>query len=268
VPGTVPGLPPEAQNYIRALEARLEQAERSLRLLPQQRGPLPGWLRAGTIEASSIITSTITAALLQGPQPPSGPFAKLDLTGNTPGSSPLLDINDGTRDRVQIGNLASYTDPSGIVSPAGYGGRVIDTVGNLLWDAVGHSQVIKLLGSIVNQSQTGVTGNGSWQTVSGTTVNFTPSRPVPVLALGAMTLADPTVGDTGFNLTGTALVDGAQNNANGPVFAPGTSSFSTMYFAYGTFSNAAHSVALGVNQTNTHLWTAINCYLFAFQFGG
>lgn len=262
MPGTVPDLTPAAQAYIRALETRLEQAERALRLLPQQRGPLPGWLRAGVLEAS-----TIYAAKLAPPLGTTGPQGSLDLSGATPGQSPLLDINDGTRDRVQIGNLAAYTDPNGIASPAMYGGRAVDPNGFLIWDTIGNSQVMSILGTPVkNASQMGVTGNGSWQTVSGTTVSFTLNRNVSVLALGAMTVVDPTVGDTGFNLEASVLVDGAQSNNLGPVFAPGTASFPCTPWAFFT-NTGAHTVALGVNQTNTHMWTAIGCYLFAFLLG-
>ena len=189
--GTVPDLSQTAQSYLRALEARLEQAERSLRLLPNQRGPLPGWLRAGTIESSVIVASTIYAAKLLPPQGTTGPHASLDLSGATPGVSPLLDINDGTRDRVQIGNLAAYTDPAGVVSPAMYGGRAVDASGNLVWDTVGHSQVMKVLAS----SNTG-------GTFSSSTLNGVAGPPFGITGTGG----EVQVASVGFSLGRQATV--------------------------------------------------------------
>jgi hypothetical protein len=230
VAGTVPNLPPEAQRYLQALEVRLEQAERSLRLLPQQRGPLPGWLRAGTVEASSIIASTITAALLQGPQPPSGPFASLDLTGSTPGQSPLLRISDGTRDRIQIGNLASYTDPAGVVSPAMYGGRAVDATGLLVWDTVGHSQVMKVLatsntgGSFAASTLVGVAGppfgiTGTGGEVQITSAGFSLSRMTTVKIEGLASAAGwTTSGIIPLIAPIYIRVDGQANSVPGTVF--------------------------------------------------
>lgn len=61
----------------------------------------------------------------------------LDLIETSPGLGPLMWVSDGTRQRVQAGNLAVYTAPNGVTSPAQYGFRAIDSTGNILFDSLG-----------------------------------------------------------------------------------------------------------------------------------
>lgn len=178
--GTVPSLPPDAQRYIAALEKRLEQAEKSLLLLPHQKGPLPGWLRSGTVEASRII-----ASLIQGPQPvPAGAGQlTIDTTGSTPGSSPLIQVTDPNGVvRAVLGNLAANG-----VSPAQWGFRANDASGNPIFDSLGLIGVAKNIAEVVNINA--VQGNNlAFADVSGAvTPSFTLARTsnLLVMAMGS-----------------------------------------------------------------------------------
>jgi len=158
--------------------------------------------------------------------------------------------------------------PARGISPAQWGFRANDAAGNPIFDSLGLIAVMNVLGSITNISSGSQTGNGSWQTVGSTTVSFTLSRATSVLALAYMTLDDPTVGDTGYVLNGTVLIDGALDTSASPVFfIPNAPGAALTLFAVKAFSSGSHSVALGVQQTNTHLWAVVGAYLYAFQLG-
>lgn len=205
MPGTVPNLPPEAQKYIRALEERLELAERSLRLLPQQRGPLPGWLRAGVIEASKIFGTGFGTPGVGG--------MSLDMTGNVPGSSPLLRENDGTRDRVLLGNLDVYTDPAGLVSPAQQGVRVIDGGGFLVMDTIGHAGVMSVLGSFTDSAADTITSTTP-TVLDSVSVSFNLARQLNVLAWYMSTASVTTTGARG-GATARMFFDGVGHGPTG-----------------------------------------------------
>ena len=154
------------------------------------------------------------------------------------------------------------------VSPAQWGFRANDADGNPIFDSLGLIAVMKVLGSITNVSSGSQTGNGGWQGVASTAVSFNLARAATVLALGYMTLDDPTVGDTGYVLNGTVLVDGAQDSSASPVFfIPNAPGAALTVFAVKSFSAGSHSVSLGVQQTNTHLWAVVGAYLYAFLLG-
>ena len=87
----------------------------------------------------------------------------LDLIQGGAGLGPILVVNDGTYQRVQSGHLAAYTDPNGITSPATYGLRVLDALGNLLFDSIGISAVAKVVTSQIHAFGAGQTivGPGS-----------------------------------------------------------------------------------------------------------
>jgi len=172
--------------------------------------------------------------------------------------------------RWQVGDLAAYTGPNGVTSPAQTGERALDASGNLLYDTVGLSSTGKLLGSQTNFSQGTTTGNGSYQTVSGSTVSFSLTRPTMILVLARGLVTDPTVGDTGFLLSTSILIDGAQSLGNGPEFFNliGSGNSMTPFAVIPLMAGGSHSAALGVKQTNGKSWAATSCSLYVFQLGG
>jgi hypothetical protein len=89
--------------------------------------------------ATTILDSAGTKRVLLGKDASDGSYGVkiYDAHGNPLVTNDLITINDAVRNRVQLGNLASYTDPFGIVSPAGYGGRVLDSAGGIAWDSSG-----------------------------------------------------------------------------------------------------------------------------------
>jgi hypothetical protein len=99
------------------------------------------------------------------------------------GSIPAISINDGTRVRIQHGNLSNYTDPNGHTSAAGYGGRVLDSSGNMLWDAIGLIGVMQSGGFAANNSSQALAGSGAsnWTDVTGTSFTLTLVRPVRII---------------------------------------------------------------------------------------
>lgn len=139
-----------------------------------------------TFEAKN--DGSVFASKLKLQSSPSGSYILMNAQGAaTAGVSPYLSINDGTRDRVQFGNLASYTDPSGFSSAAGYGGRALDSSGNLLWDTNGISQTMKRI-----SSNSFGAGNINVNATTAFVVPFSPinyvlSRQQTVLIIGTMT---------------------------------------------------------------------------------
>ena len=147
------------QTVIEKLQRDVAKLQKeTLPLLSYQRGPAPGWLAAGQVGPG---TSTKSAM-------------HLNIDGNLVGQSPRQTVTDANgRIRVEIGNLAAYTDPGGLVSPADYGARVISGTGGLLWDSGQLIRIEPLLGF--------GSGNGSFTSttaavISGTPVTFTVSR--------------------------------------------------------------------------------------------
>lgn len=204
-------------------------------------------------------------------------FAKILLQSAKSGAQLVLDaanaifrINDGTRDRVAFAvSLPAYTDPNGVTSPAGAIGRLVDSNGNLLWDSSGISQTMADVASAA-AAGTGSTntGTGSYQTVSGTSVSFTLTRKTKVLILATMMFIDNLVGDTGYTLTGSIMVDGSPV---GPViYNLGNASSSLMSYAVVTLASGTHTAALAVNQTSGKQWVVGSgtAYLDVFQLGG
>jgi hypothetical protein len=127
-----PNLPPDQQRLRwTTLEKRLEDIERGLSQSVKF-GPVPA--QAG----SELFGQTIRAAQLYG----------LDTVGNPPVP------------RIQLGNLAAYTDPSGVASPAGDGIRILDANGFIILDSSGVAGVGNPLGG---------NGQGPGQVISSTT---------------------------------------------------------------------------------------------------
>jgi hypothetical protein len=87
------------------------------------------------------------------------------------GVAVLMSFSDGTRDRVQIGNLAAYTDPDGLTSAGGYGGRAVTSDGRLIWDTDA--------GAIGALKSLGISSQGPGQTVTSTSfIALTPSMAI------------------------------------------------------------------------------------------
>jgi hypothetical protein len=216
--------------------------------------------------ASALARRIATAAIAQPAvvaTPPGSPASAGSVSTGTG-----LTVSDGTRNRVSVGKLAAYTDPSGVLSPAGYGIRTLDAAGNLLHDHAGLIAVVNIIGSVTNQSQSSTGGNGSYQAMASSQVTFSLSRQGTVLVLGAAFVYDPNVSDTGFDLGATVLIDGAHNANQSPIFDNLTGALSCTPFAIATLSAGTHTAALGVNQTTGHNWASSGVYLFVLQLGG
>jgi hypothetical protein len=102
-------------------------------------------------------------------------------TYGTQGTTVVQDAN-GIQ-RLQWGNLLSYTDPNGVTSPAEEGIRVLDASGNIIFDTVGISQVMSLLSS--NTAANGSFGSGAsnptWRDII--TTNYTLARKSTVMVM-------------------------------------------------------------------------------------
>jgi hypothetical protein len=95
------------------------------------------------------------------------------LTVVGPTGTTIVQDNSGTR-RLQYGKLDSYTDPNGVASPAELGIRALDASGNIIFDTIGISQVMKLLGlTFGNQITTSSTTD---VLISGSAATFTLAR--------------------------------------------------------------------------------------------
>lgn len=238
------------QQVITQLQQKVKKLEKdTLPLLAYQRGPTPGWLAAGQV----------------GPGPSMKSALHLHNDGNQVGVAPRLSITDANGVvRWEEGNLAANG-----VSPAQYGARANKADGTPLFDSLGLIATVGLLGSSLNFSQQSVTGNGSFQVVSGSSVSFTLTRATNILALGHEQLLDPTVGDTGYTLSTGIMVDNVFSTSNGPeCFNTTTGALPITPFAVITSMAAgAHGIAAGVKQTNTHLWSVVSGYLYIFQLG-
>ena len=108
---------------------------------------------------NAFFSGTVSASQIQGTAgAASGSGARMwiDLKDTAQGVGPLLDVNDGTYDRVQVGNLAANG-----VSPAQYGLRVNNTLGSPIMDAYG------LIGAVTLAANSGAGSN--FGGVSGST---------------------------------------------------------------------------------------------------
>lgn len=102
---------------IETLETQAKKAAGALILGPQQQGPLPGWMRATRIEGQQML---------------------IDMTRSLAGTAPRISVTDTSNVvRAEMGNLASYSGPNGVNSPAQYGFRANDSVGNAIFDSLG-----------------------------------------------------------------------------------------------------------------------------------
>lgn len=234
------------QMKIEALEKQLAELRKfTLPFAVHQRGTMPGRMRA---------------VALNDPGQKGSMWANYDNTG--PGAGPYSAVTDTNGIiRAEWGSLAANG-----VSGAQFGFRANDASGVPIFDSLGLIAAASLLGSTGPVNVGPVTGNGSWQSVSGSSVSFSLARTTRVLMLGAMQLSDPTLGDTGYTLSGSALIDGGQS---GPILSVLTTpSLPLTVFTIVSLAGGAHTAALGVNQTNTHSWSVGSGYVFALQLGG
>ncbi len=97
-------------------------------------------------------------------------------------------VQDGNQvARVSIGNLPAYTDSNSVTSPAEFGVRTLDPSGNIIFDSIGITQVMKRIGyGDMTQNAPAINGNGiTWFDISmGTACTYTVTRKVTVLYLG------------------------------------------------------------------------------------
>ena len=70
----------------------------------------------------------------------------MDTTIGSAGSNSIIVSDDGFTRRAEAGNLAAYTGPDGVTSPAQLGFRALDSNANLVLDTAGFLGVGKLLG--------------------------------------------------------------------------------------------------------------------------
>lgn len=178
-PPTDPKLSPAQQ------QQRWVQLEQRIAKLEHQQanavkyGPVPG--QAGQEIFGDLIRA---GRILSITSAPGQAFMEMDWGGSTAsiGTPPMFILNDGTRARVQVGNLAAYTDPTGVASPAGYGVRVLDASGNIIFDSVGISSVGTPAG-VAAQAPGQNFSNTPYAATPGTAINFifTLTRQVRVL---------------------------------------------------------------------------------------
>lgn len=145
-------------------------------------------------------------------------------------------------------------------------GSAVGSAGNPLFDALGLIGVMKPLGSIRNIIGDNQVGTGNFQTAAGSTVTFSLTRAATVLGLGAANVNALAVSQP--NLT--ILVDGVQNDANGPIvycnnntsLPLGVTPFVVVSLAAGSHT---FSIALAIAAGQT--WVASTYYLYAFLLG-
>lgn len=231
-----PGSTLEAR--VAALEKALKRvaaiANGSLQIGPNQKSPVPGELIAGRITS---------------PLPSGQPSMTLDLMQTAPGLGPRLVVNDGTRNRVQAGNLLPYTDPSGYTSPGGYDIQVVDKSGNLVFDSLGAIRIALLS---ANNNSGGYVGNisAAWTTIVSTT--FTLTRQTDVLVWAYVNYAR-TAGTTGDTFLAEIVKDSDPDNS--VIAFPTDASFQsalvpndqfartfTLIKLYQALSGAAHTI--------------------------
>lgn len=173
----MPGLddPRVLQQTITDLQTRVKTLEtQTLALAANQKGPIPGFMRAVQINDPGFKSSMW-----------------MNLVGNQPGQSPYQAVTDtnGTI-RVELGNLAANGN-----SPAQFGLRANNASGTPIFDSLGLIGVFKSLGVV----------SGSLNTSSTTYADVTSTLTI--------TLTRPTWIYTNFSGTASYNPTGAQNGS-------------------------------------------------------
>ena len=245
------------QQVIKGLEARIKTLEKNtLPFSMQQKGPLPGWMRAATIEASTI----------QSPSASSGqPFMRLQFAGSGAGTSPLLVVSDGTVRRVEVGNLAVNG-----VSPAQYGMRVNDASGNPIFDSQGLISVMQAVGGTPqfgSDMWTGNTGGYIASPLHGTKVTFTLPRTLRILAL---TQCEYWMGTTAQFGNLAIMIDGSLPASYTPIDVGGVDGFSKNVAPFiwsASLSAGSHTFDLAAQVITGGDTLSVQTVTFLFQLG-
>jgi hypothetical protein len=239
-------------------EERIAALERQVKQLTQQfqpistffyqKGPIPGALNAGRIG--------------QGPTAKSAMWLNLD--GNVPGSAPIQTETDAAGiQRVQVGNLAAYTDPKGVFSPSGPGERVLDASGVILQDSIGISQAASQPFATIVLPTFGYVGATN-ANVTMATMSFTLTRQTKILflcGLQASMAANGTAASVTFNYD-----DSTQSafyclfNTNAVAAFP--------LIDVKTFPAGAHSETLNANFSIGGTLDLIEAVIIGLQLGG
>jgi hypothetical protein len=261
------------EDRVKALEAAIMQvaqtANGALQIGPNQKSPVPGELIAGRITT---------------PLPSGQPSMTLDLIRSGAGLGPILNVNDGAYNRASMGNLASYTGPNGIVSPAQYGFRAVDASGNAIFDSLGLIAVMSQIGSNSQPSgpltgvpgpPTGISGTGGEVTLATMTLTIPAgrNRNVYLVAMGSnfvsCTAVHATAHPINFQIDGT---DDATAYGFTPVYASAVEVQRTASCAFSlihSFAPGAHTVKMIWNSqedVSDTLFNAINSQ-WAFLMG-
>lgn len=89
----------------------------------------------------------------------------------------IFSYSDGTYDRASMGDLAAYTGPNGVASPAQAGFRVIGADGNAIFDSLGLIDVCQSAGFAAAGSAQSFVGAGSGSFADVTASSFTAKIP-------------------------------------------------------------------------------------------
>jgi len=193
--------------------------------------------------------------------------------------------SDGVRNRVEIGNLPTYTDPSGVVSPADYNMRLLDSTGKLIFDGRGAVGLPKLLNSGgVNWTATNVVGvagpptgiSGTGGEVVLTTFTFTLTRTgtvaiVPVCTAFKVTTLGPIALLAPIYVRVTGQANGpaggvAVANALGGATMPTSTTPIQVLSGLAANTYTVNLIWNSIEGVNCNLWYYTNL-VYVFQFG-
>lgn len=151
-------------------------------------------------------------------------------------------VSDGTRNRIEIGNLGAYTDPSGVTSPAGWQIRSVDANGYLIFDSLG------LAGTLTPYSAN-LGASGSTSSTSGVSIislQVTLTRPANFLIFGTVSCNTSTTTGIGSARTYIAVDDasltGQVANTSTPDWDSGNEVYSATAVATTQIGAGTHTI--------------------------
>lgn len=220
---------------------------------------------AANLDATSgnaSFSGTIAASILQGPPTTGTGRMTLDLTGNTPGASPLLDVVDASNvSRVQVG----YTGDSYV----GYGVLVQDDSFNRIFDSMGVSQVMKTIANTGGWSPTGLAYNTNWTAVAASQASFSLPRTttVMVVAVGSFYASGGTANYmlTSLGLTSLGGGYGGQVFQTNGLGVAGLSNTAVFSLSAGSYTASVYYSMQGGATTTANF---VGGWTFVFQMGG